>query len=42
MKLVFLRTSGFEVCNASRGVLYGLTMFYVFGYAVILILGWLR
>ena len=26
MKLVFLRTSGFEVCNASRGVLYGLVL----------------
>lgn len=42
VKLVFLKTSGFTVPNTPRAVLYGLTGVYVAGYALILLLEWLR
>ena len=42
VKLVFLKTSGFTVRDTPRAVLYGLTSFYVTGYALLLLLEWLR
>jgi hypothetical protein len=39
VKVWFLRTSGFSVRNVPPPVMYGLTLFYVAGYALILLLG---
>ena len=41
-KLLFLKRSGFTVSDVSRSVLYGLTLFYIVGYAAILSLGLFR
>lgn len=38
VKLAFLKTSGFSVRNASSKLLYGLTFFYVAGYATLIVL----
>jgi hypothetical protein len=42
VKLVFLKVHDFRVRDIPRAVLYGLTLFYVFGYALLLILEFLR
>ncbi len=42
VKLVFLKVHDFTVRDTPRGVLYGLTLFYVFGYAIILVFEALR
>ena len=38
IKLVFLRTSDFTVRDTPRSVLYGLTLFYVVGYVLLLLI----
>lgn len=42
IKLVFIRVHNFSVRDRSGGILYGLTSVYIFGYAVILILEFIR
>jgi hypothetical protein len=42
IKLAFLARTGYRVRTASPGVVYGLTVFYAAGYAVILVLDALR
>ena len=42
VKLVFLKVHDFQVRDTPRSVLYGLTMLYVAGYALLLILEFLR
>jgi len=41
-KLVFLQVHDFQVRDTPRAVLYGLTLFYVVGYALLLIFEFLR
>lgn len=42
VKIVFIKTTNFTVRNVPSAVLYGLTSFYLVGYAVILILEYFR
>lgn len=42
VKLAFLKVHDFTVRDTPRGVLYGLTLFYVFGYVIILVCEALR
>lgn len=42
VKLLFLKVHGFQVRDIPRSVLYGLTAFYVVGYAILLVLEFLR
>lgn len=42
IKLVFLRVHDFSVRDTPKAALYGLTLVYVVGYAIILILELLR
>jgi hypothetical protein len=42
VKLVFIKVHNFQVRDTPRAVLYGLTLLYVVGYLVLLILEWMR
>jgi len=42
IKLIFLRVHDFQVRDTPRSVLYGLTLFYVVGYVLLLMLELLR